>query len=285
MFRFRSRELSSADIYSDLPSISGQRVKIDNTTPFTPTYVKQCITQGPNPNQLYSNRVQSRQILLENPPRESKAKLQRDAKRAKRLSQKARANAGVISKRSAGEKGIWKLSPAEAKFNNFLPLHRLWLQYMSELLSLPSQPAVPNPNPRLEAAWTSGTIQAKLLKADFHGSFITVCKSKNPCLVGLSGIVIHETENAFKVVTKKNQYKLLPKPNSAFSLPIPLYATEFNGANPTDGGDSTAPNADAETKTILDMPRVEFELYGNQFCFRSSERASRKFKHKESITL
>jgi hypothetical protein len=34
-----------------------------------------------------------------------------------------------------------------------------------------------------------------------------VRQSKNPCLVGLSGIVIHETENAFKVVTPKNAVK------------------------------------------------------------------------------
>lgn len=34
-----------------------------------------------------------------------------------------------------------------------------------------------------------------------------VRQSKNPFLVGLSGIVIHETENAFKVVTRKDQLK------------------------------------------------------------------------------
>lgn len=34
-----------------------------------------------------------------------------------------------------------------------------------------------------------------------------VKQSKNPCLVGLSGIVIHETENAFKVVTQRDTLK------------------------------------------------------------------------------
>lgn len=38
---------------------------------------------------------------------------------------------------------------------------------------------------------------------------ITVRQSKNPCLVGLSGIIVHETENAFKIVTKKDQLKRL----------------------------------------------------------------------------
>ena len=46
------------------------------------------------------------------------------------------------------------------------------------------------------------------------------------------------------------------------------------------GGDDTR-----ETRTVLDGPHVEFELYGNQFCFRAADRAGRKFKHKETIEL
>jgi len=34
-----------------------------------------------------------------------------------------------------------------------------------------------------------------------------VRQSKNTCLVGLSGIVFHETENAFKIVTKDDKIK------------------------------------------------------------------------------
>ena len=40
-----------------------------------------------------------------------------------------------------------------------------------------------------------------------------------------------------------------------------------------------------EVTTVLDEPHIEFELYGNQFCFRSGERAGRKFKPKETIEL
>ena len=64
----------------------------------------------------------------------------------------------------------------------------------------------------------------KLLKADFHGSIMTgnhvrsfvfvrfshmpVSQSKNTSMVGISGIVIHETEGTFKVVTKENKWSL-----------------------------------------------------------------------------
>ncbi len=67
-------------------------------------------------------------------------------------------------------------------------------------------------------------MHAKLLKADLNGSLISgalIClcdsivgswlfkvrRSKNPCLLDLSGIVIHESENAFKVITKEDRVK------------------------------------------------------------------------------
>ena len=47
----------------------------------------------------------------------------------------------------------------------------------------------------------------------------------------------------------------------------------------------TAATGSDQHTTVLDGPHVEFELYGNQFCFRAADRAGRKFKHKESIEL
>lgn len=93
---------------------------------------------------------------------------------------------------------------------------------MSELLGL----SPPSSVPVAEAMPNASSMHPKLVKADFHGSLLTgiqvhssfsymltcdikfsVRQSKNPCLVGLSGIVIHETENAFKVITRKDQLK------------------------------------------------------------------------------
>ena len=62
---------------------------------------------------------------------------------------------------------------------------------------------------------------------------------------------------------------MLPKQNSVFVFGVPLYSTAAGG-----GGE-----------TVLDVPHLELELYGNQVRFRASDRASRKFKHKESIVL
>ena len=69
---------------------------------------------------------------------------------------------------------------------------------------------------------------------------------------------------------------MLPKPNSVFVFAVPLYATP---ALPP------ASSSTGRIKTILDLPHIEFELYGNHFCYRAAERAGRKFKHKETIEL
>jgi ribonuclease P protein subunit POP4 len=93
---------------------------------------------------------------------------------------------------------------------------------MSELLGL----SPPSSVPVAEAMPNASSMHPKLVKADFHGSLLTgiqvqllfyqiltcsiyflVRQGKNPCLVGLSGIVIHETENTFKVITRKDQLK------------------------------------------------------------------------------
>ena len=131
------------------------------------------------------------------------------------------------------------------RWDAFVPLHRLWLGYMSELLGLGvASPSPEGPNRAPALPQPAGTMQAKLIKADFHGSIMTgqsfslsvfylaarfrecvvwdwgcglidddddddeiVRRSKNAALVGVSGIVVQETENTFKVVTRKNKSK------------------------------------------------------------------------------
>lgn len=47
--------------------------------------------------------------------RESKAKKDRDEKRAKRAAEREKKKAGITGKRQASVKGIWKLDKEEAK--------------------------------------------------------------------------------------------------------------------------------------------------------------------------
>jgi len=64
---------------------------------------------------MYNTRVKGRQILLENPPRESRAKKEREAKRAVNKQEKERKNLGIIGKKEAREKGVWNFDESQAK--------------------------------------------------------------------------------------------------------------------------------------------------------------------------
>ena len=68
-------------------------------------------------------------------------------------------------------------------------------------------------------------------------------------------------------------------------LTVPLYQTS-KLMSLSDSQASTSQNvADDNLLTVVDIPHMEIKLYGNQFRFRSADRASRKFKHKETIEL
>lgn len=128
-----------------------------------------------------------------------------------------------------------------------------------------------------------------------------VYQSKNVSVLGLSGIVILDTENTFSIVTRQNKVKsmridwylltlrahgspAIPKQNSVFMLTVPLYQT--SKSMPASDAQASQNVTDyPDPQTVNDIPHMEFKLYGNQFRFRSADRASRKFKHKETIEL
>ncbi|KAJ1920905.1 RNase P/RNase MRP complex subunit [Tieghemiomyces parasiticus] len=92
----------------------------------------------------------------------------------------------------------------------------------------------------------------KLLKADYHGCILTVVKSKCPSLVGATGIVVQETKGVFKLINRNDQLKSIPKVGTVFAF-------TFNNR--------------------------EYQLFGSQLSFASSERAVKKFKPKPTVDL
>lgn len=97
---------------------------------------------------------------------------------------------------------------------------------MTELLGLGTGTGTGSPPTLTLTPAAAAGMHAKLVKADFHGSIVTgtcVCmcvryyrrqlierevrRSRNAVLVGLSGIVVQETENTFKVVTRDDKLK------------------------------------------------------------------------------
>ncbi|QRV89745.1 ribonuclease P protein subunit p29 [Ceratobasidium sp. AG-Ba] len=204
----------------------------------------------------YETRAKGRPMLLQNPQKESRARVSRKAVIA-------RQNEDKLKRRGNRESRYERKLPGAViqglKYQTFVEIHALWVEYMSELLNLRTLSSVNGP---LEAYITSHAVgmQTKLVKADFHGCRLAVKASKCPTLVGLTGIVIEEAANVFRIITPDDRVKVLPKQNSIFTFAIPLQPGQ-------------------------EEPQIQFELYGNQFRFRADDRASRKFKSKETIEL
>ncbi len=273
--------------------------------------------------------MKGKHLILETPPKASRPRKENEERKLRRAKERERKKLGGMGRKEAAFTGLWKLEKEQTKYADepcgflavqlkwniryrlFVPLHHLWLGYMSELLGL--RKASEQQSTSTPTMPTSAGMHAKLVKADFHGSIISglrtfrcpnatrsthfhtliVKQSKNPCLVGLKGIVILETENAFRIITKKDQIKcnwttvttaratkqllaVIPKRNAIFTFCVPLYDVR-----------SSLPSTEEypEVDPLDAVPKMEFELYGNQFCFRSADRASKKFKAKETIEL
>ncbi|KAM5236177.1 LOW QUALITY PROTEIN: ribonuclease P protein subunit p29 [Ctenodactylus gundi] len=135
---------------------------------------------------------------------------------------------------------LFDIKQEQQKYSLFLPLHELWKQYIRDLCN------------GLKADTQPQMIQAKLLKADLHGAIISVTKSKCPSYVGVTGILLQETKHVFKIITKEDRLKVIPKLNSVFAIEIDGFISY---------------------------------IYGSKFQLRSSERSAKKFKGKGTIDL
>mmetsp|Transcript_4551 Transcript_4551/g.10545 ORF Transcript_4551/g.10545 Transcript_4551/m.10545 type:complete len:195 (+) Transcript_4551:56-640(+) len=87
--------------------------------------------------------------------------------------------------------------------DDFEALRSLWVQYIQDL-----------------APASDEEFASALARADLHGSRLRVVQAKNPGLVRLSGTVIEETSKTFRIITVKNEVKVLPKQNCVFEVEI-----------------------------------------------------------------
>ncbi|KAL5021458.1 hypothetical protein ScPMuIL_000613 [Solemya velum] len=136
---------------------------------------------------------------------------------------------------------LFDLKSEQHKFAAYEPLHNLWKDYIRDLVNLKSL----NENNFQNA-------QKQMIKADFHGCYLSVVKSKCPSNIGKCGIVLQETKNIFKIIMKDNKIKCIPKVNSIF---------------------------------VFEIDGFIFRIYGNHFCFKASMRSVKKFKLKATMDL
>lgn len=134
--------------------------------------------------------------------------------------------------------GFYAIPRRGVKYDDVLPLNKMWLKYISEVLELDKP--VPDCTSK---AWENFT-QA-LFKADFHGSILKVVRSKCPSYVDKTGICIMDTRNTFKIVSKDNVTTTIPKRDCVFEMYL---------------GKSKA------------------TLFGKHLCIRPAERSTKKIK-------
>ncbi|KAJ1800821.1 RNase P/RNase MRP complex subunit [Coemansia sp. RSA 2399] len=193
----------------------------------------------------FKGRVEGRMVLLTNPYKDKQSKPNRrigsDCKPTKKPNRKT-----ITSKEKRALK-IYDIPKEAQKYELFLPLNRMWTQYISSLIG--DKPLEPVMRDRKQ----SQTILSRLIKADMHGALISVDRAKCPNYVGIRGIVAQETKNVFKIISSDDRLVTVPKAHNVFTLDLPS--------------------------------NVQCQIYGSQFAYRASERASRKFKPKPTVDL
>ncbi|XP_036202249.1 ribonuclease P protein subunit p29 [Myotis myotis] len=158
----------------------------------------------------------------------------------RRRGREPRRRARGLSARQRRALRLFDIKPEQQRYDLFLPLHELWKQYIRDLCN----GLRPDTQPQ--------AIQAKLLKADLHGAIVSVTKSKCPSYVGVTGILLQETKHVFKIITKEDRLKVIPKLGCVFSV---------------------------ETDGFVSY------IHGSKFQLRSSERSAKKFKAKGTVDL
>lgn len=141
--------------------------------------------------------------------------------------------------------------PKESEsFDLYLPLHELWTQYIIDVTrDLSSQ-----------------EITRKLAKSDWHGSLIQVVQSYSTHLIGLTGIVLQETTFTFKIISVHDKYFGIKKNLKLLKLTFLVIPKKNNIFS-------------------FKLDNILVTLYGNNICYKSSERSSRKFKQKTTIDI
>ncbi|XP_030385356.1 ribonuclease P protein subunit p29 [Scaptodrosophila lebanonensis] len=135
-------------------------------------------------------------------------------KSKKQLSRKRRAHKSrTLSRRDYAKLGLHTLPTRQMRYEQALPLHKLWKGYIREHLDLSEGDLVPEVHdPRYEE------FSKQLVKIDLHGAQLRVIQSKCPTLVGLSGICLLDSKNVLKLLGEDHRLRTIPKSECVFGM-------------------------------------------------------------------
>ncbi|XP_034236648.1 ribonuclease P protein subunit p29 [Thrips palmi] len=161
----------------------------------------------------------------------------------KHFKKRPRASKGALSLTERRRLGLYQLRRHGSKYADAVPVNELWLQYITNLLSLDSIAQSGFTAQPSDKQWAQVTLA--LYRADYHGAELEVTRTKCSSLRGIKGIVLMDTKNTFKVISRDNVIRTVPKAPCVFSIQIKGY---------------------------------KCTLYGKYFCTRPAERSVKKVK-------
>ncbi len=131
---------------------------------------------------------------------DARAKRRTQRLRKKEKSQR-RQKVKPFSAKEKRDSGIYEIPDTAKKYEIYVPLHRMWVGYMWEILGMKKD----------EKAFVTGnSVGSKLASADYHGAQVLVVRTKCMGMVGLAGIVVRDTKFTFQIITKKDELKSKP---------------------------------------------------------------------------
>jgi len=120
--------------------------------------------------------------------------------------ERAKSRIKTLTSKDRKKLKLFEIPKESISYDGFLPIHHLWKDYM--------QDTVGHFDP------SSKELGEALIKADYHGAILKVIRATCVTRVGLSGIVIMETQETFKIVTLDNLLKVIPKKNTVFTFEL-----------------------------------------------------------------
>ncbi|XP_062560865.1 ribonuclease P protein subunit p29 [Armigeres subalbatus] len=191
---------------------------------FTATVITESLIKPQDRTRFQETKGRSTEMLI---PKKKPDKLSNNHSKPKKK----------LSRKEISQMGIYALPQGSIRYQQIVPLHRLWCGYMARYLNNEKLPDV------VDIQYNQ--LVSNILKADLHGAKLSVVRTKNPSMIGIKGIVVLETKGTFKVVSKDNKLRTIPKIDSVFA---------FHWNN------------------------VDVNIFGKQLNARSAERSVKKVK-------
>ncbi|EDV96858.1 ribonuclease P protein subunit p29 [Drosophila grimshawi] len=121
----------------------------------------------------------------------------------------------TLNRREYAELGLNTLPTRQMRYEQALPLHRLWRGYMREHLDLEEGDELPQVHEKRYEEFSR-----QLVKMDLHGAKLRVMQSKCSTLVGLNGICVMETKNVLKLLGEDHKVRTVPKSECVFGMHV-----------------------------------------------------------------